>query len=130
MHDPTEGGLATALHELSTAASVGMLVEMEKIFVFPETDFFCKKLRLDPLGVLASGALLIVAKAGEGEKIRSALEKERIFSAVIGRVWEKEKGVKLLKEGKLLDLPRFTRDELARLFERGKSEPDSNKVPE
>lgn len=121
MHDPTEGGLATGLYELSAAASAGMVVEMEKISIFPETTILCQELQLDPLGLIASGALLIVADARNSAKIRSALEKEGIPSAVIGKVWEREKGVKLFQQGKFRDLPFFPRDEIARLFERGEA---------
>jgi len=119
LHDPTEGGLAAGLYELSAAASAGLMVEMEKISVFPETAILCRELHLDPLGLIASGALLIVADARSSAKIRSAFEKEGIPSAVIGKIWEREKGVKLFQEGKFRDLPIFPRDEIARLFARG-----------
>jgi hydrogenase maturation factor len=117
MHDPTEGGLATGLQELAAAASMGMLVEMEKITFFPETQILCQKLKLDPLGLLASGALLIAVAAGESEKVITALKIEGISASIIGKIWEREKGVKLLKEGRIKDMPSFDRDEVARLFE-------------
>lgn len=116
MHDPTEGGLATGLHELALAAQVGMVVEREKIFILPETITLCETLGLDPLGLIASGALLIVCPAEEAGKIISALEKAQIAASVIGTVTEKERGVKLQKDGELMDLPVFSRDEVARLF--------------
>ena len=117
MHDPTEGGLATGLHELAAAAGMGLLVEMKKISILPETALLCRKLKLDPLGLLASGALLIVVAAGEGIKVIKALEAEEIPALVIGKVWERKKGVKLVKHGEVKDLPSFHRDEVARLFE-------------
>jgi len=117
MHDPTEGGLATGLHELAAAAGMGMLVEMEKITIFPETEILCQKLKLDPLGLLASGALLIAVAAGESEKVITALKVEQVSATVIGKIWEREKGVKLVKKGKVKDMPSFDRDEVARLFE-------------
>jgi len=116
MHDPTEGGLATGLQELAAAASMGMLVEMEKITFFPETQILCQKLKLDPLGLLASGALLIAVAAGESEKVITALKVEQISATVIGKIREREKGVKLVKEGQVKDMPSFDRDEVARLF--------------
>jgi hydrogenase maturation factor len=121
MHDPTEGGLATGLHELASAAGVGMIVEREKILILPETALLCRKLGLDPLGLMASGALLIVAPEGDSAKILATLEAEGIPASAIGKVWEKEKGVKMLQEGKVEDLPFFDRDELARLFAGGSS---------
>ncbi len=120
MHDPTEGGLATGLHELAAAAGVGMLVEMGKITIFPETEILCRKLKLDPLGLLASGALLIAVAAGESEKVITALKVEGISASVIGKIWEQEKGMKLAQEGRVKDMPSFGRDEVARLFGRRK----------
>lgn len=117
MHDPTEGGLATGLRELAAAADMGMLVEMEKITIFPETQILCRKLKLDPLGLLASGALLIAVAAGESEKVIEALKMEGISASVIGKIWERKKGVKLVKEGRVKDMPSFDRDVVARLFE-------------
>jgi len=116
MHDPTEGGLATGFHELAAAAGVGISVEMGKIIVFPETEFLCRKLKLDPLGLLASGALLIAVAAGESDKVMTALKAEGISASVIGKTWGREKGVKLVKDGKVKDMPSFRRDEVARLF--------------
>jgi hydrogenase maturation factor len=121
MHDPTEGGLATGLHELACAARVGMLVEKEKILILPETALLCRELKLDPLGLIASGALLIVAPEGESARILAALEAEGIPVSVIGKIWEREKGVKLMQEGRAEDLPSFERDELARFLGGGGS---------
>ena len=65
MHDPTEGGVATALHELAWAAGVGLRVRSEDIPGFPETQALCNHYHLDPLGLIASGALLIVVPSAE-----------------------------------------------------------------
>ncbi len=116
MHDPTEGGLATGLQELAMAAQVGMIIEMEKIFIWPETATLCRLLKLDPLGLLASGALLIVAASHEVPKVVAALKKENILAEIIGTVTEQEQGIKLKREGELVDLPTFPRDEVAKLF--------------
>jgi hydrogenase expression/formation protein HypE len=117
MHDPTEGGLATGLRELADAAGVGMLVEMDQIAILPETALLCEKLKLHPLGLLASGAMLIAVDRKDSEKVVRALEKAGISASVVARVWEREKGVKLADRGKVFDLPSFERDEVARLFE-------------
>jgi hydrogenase expression/formation protein HypE len=121
MHDPTEGGLATGLHELACAAQVGMLVEKERILILPETALLCRELQLDPLGLIASGALLIVAPPGDSARILVALEAEGIPASVMGKIWEKEKGVKLKQDGRVEDLPFFSQDELARFLAGGDS---------
>jgi hydrogenase maturation factor len=118
MHDPTEGGLAAGLLELARAADVGLRVERGKIFVFPETERVCRQFALNPLGLIASGALLIVAPPAEAAKIRKALHREGIPVETIGETWPKKKGIKIVEEGRMRDLPVFARDEIARFFER------------
>jgi hydrogenase maturation factor len=61
LHDPTESGLATALHELADAAGGGLLLDAEAVPIYPEKWALCAHFGLDPLGLLASGALLIAA---------------------------------------------------------------------
>ena len=126
MHDPTEGGLATGLRELAQAADVGLLVEKEKIPVFPETEILCRELALDPLGLIASGALLIAAPPREAGSIKNALRREGLAVEAIGKAWEKEKGIKILTGGQIQDLPVFPRDEIARFFERSEGRQSFN----
>lgn len=68
MHDPTEGGLAMGLHEIAHAAKVGLLIEAETLPVFPETKRFCDHYHLNPLGLIASGALLITVDTREADR--------------------------------------------------------------
>jgi len=117
MHDPTEGGLATGLLELAQAADVGLWLEWEKVNIFPETEILCRELGLDPLGLIASGALLIAAPPRDAARIKEALRGGGIRAESIGKIWEKEKGIKILIGGRMRDLPVFPRDEIARFFE-------------
>ena len=59
MHDVTEGGLATALRELAAATGRGVRVHRDRVPVAPETARVCALLGADPLGLIASGSLLI-----------------------------------------------------------------------
>jgi len=60
LHDPTEGGLATALAELAAASGAGVHLDAPvSLSILPETRAVCAALGLDPLGLLASGALLV-----------------------------------------------------------------------
>jgi len=116
MHDPTEGGLATGLWELAWAADVGLEVIAEALPVLPETAQLCQAFDLDPLGVIASGALLAAVAPGDAAAVRRALEAVSIPAFDIGRVVDKAAGVTLLTAGGSRPLPRFARDEIARLF--------------
>ena len=117
MHDPTEGGLATGLMEVAIAARVGLLIEPEKIPILPETGTICQALGLDPLGLLASGSLIMTLPPADTTKLLSALNKVDIEAAVIGKVVEKKDGVKIRTARGTRNLPRFPRDELARFLE-------------
>ncbi len=116
MHDPTEGGIATALWELADAAGVGLAVEAERIPLVPEGAALCREYGLDPLGTIASGALLLALGPADGGILLHALAREGIDAAFIGRVVPREAGVVLTRGGTPGPLPRFEQDELTRLL--------------
>ena len=116
MHDPTEGGLATALWELADAARVGLAVEAERIPVLPEGRALCAEFGLDPLGTIASGALLIALAPADAGVVLHACARDGIDCAVIGRVTPRESGVTLTVGGRAGELPQFPQDEITRLF--------------
>jgi hydrogenase maturation factor len=113
MHDPTEGGIATALQELASASSARIRIEADAIVILPETQAVCAALRLDPLGLLASGALLVIVPAADVARV-TAVDNPSTFR-VIGRVEQGAPGV-ILGPGDT-PFPMFDRDELARFFE-------------
>lgn len=118
MHDPTEGGLATALHELAEAASVGLRVCLDAIPVLPECRIICEALGLDPLGLLASGALLAAMEPEAARGAVDRLQQAGIPAAIIGEVLAPERGRFLTGPGgDCAPLPVFPRDELARYLE-------------
>jgi hydrogenase expression/formation protein HypE len=117
MHDPTEGGIATALHELATAAGVGLRIDHDRITVLPEGRALCEAFGLDLLGTLASGSLLMTLGAAEAGIVIHALAREQIDSHFIGQVVPREQGVMLVEGTRQWPLPTFPRDEIARLFE-------------
>jgi hydrogenase maturation factor len=116
MHDPTEGGLATGLTELASAASVGVELDIDAIHVLPETQSVCRALNLDPLGLLASGALLMAIGSEDTANVQAALMKEDIESQIIGRVTEGAEGLMAKSEKGPSVLPTFPRDDLARFM--------------
>ena len=116
MHDPTEGGLSGGLYELAAASGLGIEVEFEAIPFLPECVAVCEALKLDPLGLIASGALLAAVAPGDSAAIVESLYDEGIPASVIGSATDSHQDVKLFKTGKPADFPRFVRDEIARYF--------------
>ena len=119
MHDPTEGGLATGLFELVAPAGLGLLVIRERIPVFPETTSICSALSLDPLRLLASGALLIAVAPDGADLVGRAIEATGAPVAVIGEARPAAEGIAIVTNGKVEPVPPALRDEIARAFEDG-----------
>jgi len=116
MHDPTEGGLATGLLELTRASNTGVIVYEDKIHCLEETRILCSEYKIDPLGVIASGALLIVVDPDDRDVVLNRLVQNDIECAVIGKLTEKENGLKIVADGKVRELPFFEVDEIARVM--------------
>jgi hydrogenase maturation factor len=118
MHDPTEGGLYAALWELAEACNHPLRVDPSAVPVYPLSSRICQILGLDPLGALASGALLLAVAADSAQAIIRAIEQEGIECSEIGLVSD-EKGLPLVWAGAgapTARLPRPTQDEIAKLF--------------
>ncbi|OLE39323.1 MAG: hypothetical protein AUG00_02630 [Candidatus Rokubacteria bacterium 13_1_20CM_2_70_7] len=119
MHDPTEGGIATALWELAEAAGVGLRIDRERIIVLPEGAQLCRACGLDPLGTIASGALLMTLGPADASIVIHALAREGIDSHYIGQVVPRDRGVVLVDETGERPLPVFPQDEISKLFSGG-----------
>ena len=118
MHDVTEGGLITGLREIAAASGLGLAIEEDSVPVLPATKEVCQALGLDPMGLLASGALLITLPSGEVPSLLSELEKKGIDGWEIGMMLAPEEGLISIGHQGEVALPQFTRDELARFFSR------------
>ena len=117
MHDVTEGGLATALHEIAQASGTGVVIERGSVPVLPQCDDICQAVGIDPLGLLASGCLIVTLPPEDVPAALSALEHEGIDAYEIGQVTDPEEGVMMIGASHDPDpLPVFTRDELARFI--------------
>lgn len=117
MHDPTEGGLASALAELSQASGNGLIVDQRSVPLLPECIELCNALSVDVWGLIASGALLITCTPTSSSDIVKALESNDIAAGVIGRMTAPgEPAFIELDSGEIAPLPTFKRDEIARLF--------------
>jgi len=116
MHDITEGGLATALRELAAACGHGIIVHRERVPLLPETRRLCALLGVDPLGLIASGSLLVCCRPQETAALLRTLADEGIAATAIGEVSETSAGVSALEGGLPAPWPEFAADEAARLL--------------
>ncbi|MDD9974406.1 MAG: AIR synthase family protein [Candidatus Poribacteria bacterium] len=122
MHDVTEGGVATAVYELATAAELGVIVYSDKLLDSPVlygniTRTLCDMFRLNPLGIISSGAMLIASEPEKSEAICQALGAAGINADIIGAFLPSEHGLWLEDAtGTRQPLPIFETDEIAKLL--------------
>src|SRR5207253_1852052 len=112
MHDPTEGGLAMGLFELVGPAGLGLRVIREHIPVFPETDTICGALALDPLKLIASGALLIAVAPDRPDSVENRVRHAGFRRGAHGRGslrggWQSDSHAGSISSG--LEIKRATR---------------------
>lgn len=118
MHDPTEGGVATAIHELADAAGIGFEVNVDQVPVWPVTRDLAERFQISPLGLLSSGALLFTAPQAAAADIasrfaRTAIPVTKIGTMVANPAHRLAKSVDTQRT-----LPRYDADEITRVFER------------
>jgi hydrogenase expression/formation protein HypE len=117
LHDPTEGGLATALEELAVASNCTIRIDLSRVRVLEETRRICEALALDPYGLLASGALLAIVAPHDGDAVIASLRGAKIDGQVIGEVESGRAGVIMGDQDTAVPLPHFHRDQIARFIE-------------
>ncbi|MGE0823172.1 MAG: AIR synthase family protein [Candidatus Binatia bacterium] len=86
MHDPTEGGIAMGLYELSTASEVGLTLDLDAIPILPATQQLCRFFRINPLGLISSGTLLFTIPRDCWTLLEKELTTHHIQVSVIGTV--------------------------------------------
>jgi len=118
MHDVTEGGLATAVAELSIAGKHRIRIDMDRIPVFPQTQIICDAFDISPLGLIGSGSLLICCNPDTKDGILTGIRNAGIEATCIGEVLENGEGVVAMEGLKQVEWPVFKVDELARLFKK------------
>lgn len=116
MHDPTEGGLSTGILELTKASGTGAVIYAEKITCYTETDEICRLFDIHPLGLIASGSLLIALDPADTQDVVAILAKHGIACTQIGKLTKKTGGLRLLTKGKPVRMPAFKVDEITKVF--------------
>jgi len=116
MHDITEGGIATALKELSIAGNHQIRIDINTIPIFPQTEKISQLLGIDPLGLIGSGSLLICCRKNAAQTLLKEIQSAGIQATRIGEVIEEGSGIIAEKDGMLCPFPSFEADEITKLF--------------
>ncbi len=86
IHDPTEGGVAMGLYEMSKACGHELEVDASAIPVEKETNALCEFYGLNPLGLIGSGSLLVAIPEGRSGQLLRSYEEMGTKAAIIGSV--------------------------------------------
>lgn len=95
MHDVTEGGVLGALLEITRAGGTGAYVDMDAIPLRPVSKKICDHYGVDPYHLISSGCMLIIARPEILPQLEKNLAEAGTEYTVIGRITEKEKGMKI-----------------------------------
>ena len=99
LRDPTRGGLATTLNELSDQSGVKIIVEEEKIPVRDEVLGACEMLGFDPLYVANEGKLVAFVAPEDAESVLAAMRRNKYGAqaTIIGQVEQTENPCVVMK---------------------------------
>lgn len=117
MHDPTEGGLINGLIEMACASEKEIEVDLEKVLIYKESRLLCQEFGMDPLGTLASGALLLAVPSSDLLPIQKAFRKNSIPIEVIGKVRKGPARVLRIDQRGCKELKPLPRDEILKIYD-------------
>jgi hydrogenase maturation factor len=114
MHDPTEGGLASGLHEVAHACGLALHVDRRQVHWFAPGVEVCRALRADPWATLASGCVLATFPPEVAAGAVAALEADGHAAAVLGEARTAPEPAVIDETGTALPWPAC--DEVARIL--------------
>ncbi|MEZ4611878.1 MAG: AIR synthase-related protein [Caldilineaceae bacterium] len=115
MHDPTEGGVITGLHELATAAGVGLAIDLRPSTCCRWRRNCAPRSAWNPLGVIASGALLATCAPDDAAALQELWSSHGWTSCAIGTVTPVEAGLRASRAARAARF-HFVVDEITKLF--------------
>ncbi len=118
MHDPTEGGLAAALWELSIASDKQLLVNPDKIYISELSAAICHFFEINPFFSIASGALLLTVSPNKSQQIIDACRENNIACFEIGKVGQVGVDVLNTQTHPLQRIDRPQRDDIGKVYEK------------
>jgi hydrogenase expression/formation protein HypE len=94
MRDPTRGGIATTLNEISRQSQVGIKLTEKDIPVSPQVNAVCEILGLDPFYIANEGKVLVFSPADYAEDVLTVMRANKYgqMACIIGEVEGEHKG--------------------------------------
>lgn len=88
MRDPTRGGLATTLNEISISSNYGIIIYEEEIPIKRQVQSMCDLLGFDPLFIANEGKLVVVVDEDHADTVLNTMRKHPLGkeAKIIGEV--------------------------------------------
>lgn len=101
MRDPTRGGLATVMAELSSGKSYSVRIDEEMLYIDAKVKGFCELLGFDPLYVANEGKVVMVVNASDSERAIQAMKSHPLGTnaSVIGEICAEYPGKSWMSTG-------------------------------
>ncbi len=120
LRDPTRGGLASILNEISASSKVNIEIEEEKLPIKESVSGVCDALGIDPLYMACEGRAVIICPKDETDKVLKILHNEPLGkqARAIGKVAERSEKPKLFLKtfiGAKRILPLLSREQTPRI---------------
>jgi hydrogenase expression/formation protein HypE len=100
MHDITEGGVLGAIWEMCRISGTGAKVMEEDIPIEPVTRKICQHFDINPLKLISSGSMLIIASPDKKEELVKAIEGVGVKISCIGEIAQASEGLNLITKSK------------------------------
>jgi len=110
MHDVTEGGVLGAIYEMAVASGNGATIDNSLLPIGEAQKQICQLFGIDPRFCVGAGSMIVAVRKGFEKKVIDRLRKEKIECTAVGEFTPKEKGIKILEDGVLSDMPYFEKD--------------------
>jgi hydrogenase expression/formation protein HypE len=117
MHDPTEGGLTNGIIEMALASQKEIEVDLRKVHIYEESRILCQEYEIDPLGVIASGALLLTVSPSDLSTLQKSFRRVSIPIQVIGQVKKGRPRVLAIDQKGRREIQPLPRDEILKIYE-------------
>ncbi|MFC1703387.1 hydrogenase expression/formation protein HypE [Candidatus Omnitrophota bacterium] len=119
MRDPTRGGLATTLNEITDHNNLGIMLEEKSIPITPSVRAACEILGLDPLYIANEGKVIVVVAKDKAPAVLALLRRHPLGkkAAIIGEVVRAPRGKVCLntRSGGVRIVDMLTSDPLPRI---------------
>ena len=116
MHDPTEGGLINGIVEVALASQKEIEVDLRKVHIYEESRILCQEYGINPLGVIASGALLLTVSPSDLSALQKSFRRASVPIQVIGQVKKGRPRVLSINKKSRREIQPFPRDEILKIY--------------